>query len=622
MDKNTITGFVLIALVLIGFSYWSQPSEAERLEATRQDSIARVEKQQAESQAKQKEGTEKLAEKEAAVDSSSIFFAHKQGREESIVLNNGKVSVLLSTKGGTVNGSSVLGYKDQQKNDVGLLNKGENSLTLALAAKTENILLHELYFEAMERSDSTVTMRLTAANGGTLSIRYLLRPNSYMLDMIIESEGLGNYFAPSTKAIDLIWKDKARQQEKGYTFENRYSTLTYRTDEGDTENLSETKDDQEEPKEKVEWIAFKNQFFSAVLIAQENFQNTTLSSKQLEKGSGYLKEYEAQMQTAFDPTGQQPTQMQMYLGPNDFHELRATNKLALDNKELELHKLIDFGWPVVRLINRWFIVYLFGWLSDFGLPMGIVLLLLTLIVKALVYPATRKSYLSSARMRVLKPEVDKINAKYPKPEDALKKQQEMMALYSQYGASPMGGCLPMLIQMPFWIALFNFVPNAIELRGESFLWASDLSAYDDLIRWNKDLWLIGNHISIFCLLFTITNLGNMWVSMRQQQNSMMSPEQEQQMKMMKWMMYLMPLMFFFMFNEYSSGLCYYYFLSGLFSILIMWGLRKFTDDKKLLAQMQAYRAKHANDPKKPGGLAARLEAMQKMAEEQQRKQRK
>jgi YidC/Oxa1 family membrane protein insertase len=199
----------------------------------------------------------------------------------------------------------------------------------------------------------------------------------------------------------------------------------------------------------------------------------------------------------------------------------------------------------------------------------------------------------------------------------------MMQLYSQYGVSPMGGCLPMLIQMPIWIALFNFIPNAIELRGQSFLWANDLSAYDDLIRWGKDLWLIGNHVSIFCLLFSATNIINTMISMRQQQaNAMMSQEQQAQMKMMRWMMYLMPVFFFFMFNDYSSGLSYYYFLSGLTTILIMWGLRKFTDDKKLREQLDAYKAKHANDPKKTTGLAARLEALQKAAEEQQRKNRR
>ena len=251
--------------------------------------------------------------------------------------------------------------------------------------------------------------------------------------------------------------------------------------------------------------------------------------------------------------------------------------------------------------------------------MGLVLLLLTIIVKILVYPTTKKSYLSSAKMRVLKPQVDEIGRKYPKQEDAMKKQQEMMQLYSQYGVSPMGGCLPMLIQTPIWIALFNFVPNAIELRGEPFLWADDLSAYDDVISWGTHIWLIGDHLSIFCLLFCLTNIINTWISMRQQQNQM-SSEQAQQMKMMQYMMYAVPVMFFFMFNNYSSGLCYYYFLSGLTSILIMWVLRKRTDDAKLLAKLEAYRQQHKNDPRKTTGLAARLEALQKMQEQQTRRQ--
>ena len=245
--------------------------------------------------------------------------------------------------------------------------------------------------------------------------------------------------------------------------------------------------------------------------------------------------------------------------------------------------------------------------------MGIVLLLLTIIVKVIVYPTTRKSFMSSARMRVLKPKVDALAAKYPNKEDAMKKQQEMMGLYRQYGVSPMGGCLPMLIQMPIWIALFNFVPNAIQLRGQSFLWADDLSAYDDVLSWGTDIPLLGDHLSIFCVLFCVTNIFNTLISMRQQKNQM-SSEQAGQMKMMRWMMYLMPIMFFFMFNNYSSGLCYYYFLSGVTSILIMWFLRKTTDDKKLLAQLEAYRESHKNDPKKMSGFAARMQAVQQQQE--------
>lgn len=324
------------------------------------------------------------------------------------------------------------------------------------------------------------------------------------------------------------------------------------------------------------------------------------------------------MDCAFDPSGAEVTELNLYLGPNDFHVLKEHDNIIAADRDLELEDLVYLGWPLVRIINRWFILPLFDFLSGFGMNMGIVLLLLTLIVKAAVYPTTRKSYLSGARMRVLKPQVDALNAKYPKQEDAMKKQAEMMQLYREYGVSPMGGCLPMLMQMPIWIALFNFVPNAIELRGERFLWADDLSAYDSLLSWNTDLWLIGDHLSIFCLLFCATNIVNTWISMRQQQ-SQLSGEQAQQMKMMQYMMYFMPLMFFFMFNNYSSGLCYYYFLSGLTSILIMWFLRKTTDDKKLLARLEEYRAKHKNDSKKPGGMAARLAALQKQMEEQQKK---
>lgn len=250
--------------------------------------------------------------------------------------------------------------------------------------------------------------------------------------------------------------------------------------------------------------------------------------------------------------------------------------------------------------------------------MGVVLLLITLLLRVIVYAPTKKSYMSSAKMRVLKPKVDEITAKYPKQEDAMKRQQEMMSLYSQYGVSPMGGCLPMLIQMPIWIAMFNFVPNAIELRQQSFLWADDLSTYDSILSWDYEIWGLGNHLSLFCLLFCATNLLYSYMTMRQQRETM-SGEQAQQMKMMQWMMMLMPLFFFFMFNKYSSGLNYYYFISLLFSALTMWWLRKTTDDKKLLEKLEAnYEANKNNPNKKVSGLAARLEALQKQQEEMMR----
>ena len=620
MDKNTITGFLLIALVLIGFSWWSRPSEAQLAEMARQDSIAQVEQAKMQTEL-DKKAMEAEKAKVEVVDSASALFTAKQGTAQTITLQNKNVSVGINTLGGVVESATLKGYNNQQQQNVVLLSKDDSHLHYALAGKNENISSDEIFFQAKEQTDSTLTLAAAIGNG-ELRLKYRLQPDSYMLDFIIESEGLANMFAPSMNVIDLSWENRARQQEKGGSFENRYAALTYKIKDKGTDKLNEMKEVSKDIEKTLDWIDFKDQFFSAIIIAHQDFKNVSLASAPMEKGTGFIKQYKAKMQTQFDPSGKQPTEMQFYLGPNDFHTLKATNKLSLSDKDLELQNLVYFGWPIVKWINRFFILYLFDWLTGFGLNMGIVLLLLTLIVKALVYPATKKSYLASARMRVLKPEMDKLNAKYPKQEDAMKKQQEMMQLYSQYGVSPMGGCLPMLIQMPIWIALFNFIPNAIELRGQSFLWANDLSAYDDIIRWGKDLWLIGDHISIFCLLFSVTNIINTWISMRQQQaNAMMSQEQQAQMKMMQWMMIIMPVAFFFMFNDYSSGLSYYYFLSGLTTILIMWTLRRFTDDNKLRQQLEDYKAKHANDPKKMGGLAARLEAMQKMAEEQQKRRK-
>ena len=292
-----------------------------------------------------------------------------------------------------------------------------------------------------------------------------------------------------------------------------------------------------------------------------------------------------------------------------------------EGKDLELDELVYLGWPLFKYINRFFTIYVFDWLTSLGFSMGMVLLLITILLKIIVYPTTRKSYLSSAKMRVLKPKLDEVNAKYPNPEDSMKKQQEIMSTYSKYGVSPMGGCLPILIQMPIWIAMFNFVPNAIELRQQSFLWADDLSTYDDVISWSVNLPLIGNHLSIFCLLFCISNLLYSWLNMKMQKDSMVG-QQADQLKMMQWMMMLMPIFFFFMFNDYSSGLNYYYFISLLGSAVTFWWLRWRTDDAKLLAKLEENYKKNMNNPEKMKGLAARLEALQKQQEMQKQKYRR
>ena len=620
MDKNTITGFILIALVVIGFSWYSQPSREELEAMARQDSIAAVEKQKQEEA--ERSGAEVAATSTttpATPDSTALFFAQRNGEEQRIVLQNNKVKVGISSKGATVEDAEIIGYKSRLRDgDVLILGKEDASMRLTLPLKQENLCLADLCFNVTERTDSSVTF-VVEQEGKQVQVHYSLRPNTYMLDMNITSKGLEGLAMPSQSNLLINWKATILQQEKGRDFENRYSSLTYKRQGKGVKKLNEMKDEKKEPEEALEWIAFKNQFFSAVLISDDAMTKASLTTTQPQNNyEGWLKEYEASAQVPFDVTEQKPLHMQMYLGPNDFHILKAHSKMTAYGSEADLDELVYLGWSFFRFINRWSILYIFDWLKAMGLPMGIVLLLLTIIIKVLVYPTQKKSYMSSAKMRVLRPKLDELAKQYPNPDQAMQKQQAQMQLYSQYGVSPMGGCLPALIQMPIWVAMFNFIPNAIDLRGESFLWADDLSAYDDIIRWSTNLPLIGNHLSIFCVLFTLTNIINTWISMRQQQNQLVG-DQAQQMKIMQYMTYFMPLMFFFWFNGYSSGLSYFYFISGLISVITMWYLRWSTDDAKLLAGLEVYHEQHKNDPKKVSGLQARLEALQKMQQEQAKK---
>ncbi|MBQ7462795.1 MAG: membrane protein insertase YidC [Bacteroidaceae bacterium] len=625
MDKNTVTGFILIALVVIGFSWYSKPSREELEARARQDGIAAVQQKQEEQEAA---AVEEVVATPEAPDSTSLFFSQFSGEEQHIVLQNEKVKVGLNSKGAMVEEAEIIGYKSRRRDgDVVILGKEDASMKLTLPLKQENPCLGDLFFNVAEQTDSTVTFT-AEQEGKQVQVRYSLRPKTYMLDMDITIGGMKDLVDPRASYFILDWDARIAQQEKGASFENRYSSLTYKRQGKGVKKLSETSNEEKQPDDALEWIAFKNQFFSAVLIGSQPMSHASLSTKQLPQVrstsgqhiTNYLKEYQASVNIPFDATGNQPTHLQMYLGPNDFKVLKEHSKMTAYGNDADLDELVYLGWSFFRFINRWSILYIFDWLKATGLPMGIVLLLLTVIVKILVYPTQKKSFLSSAKMRVLRPKLDEISKQYPNRDQAMQKQQAMMQVYSQYGVSPMGGCLPMLIQMPIWLALFNFIPNAIDLRGESFLWADDLSAYDDLIRWDSDIWLIGNHLSLFCILFSATNLINTWISMRQQQNQFTS-EQAQQMKVMKWMMYIMPLMFFFMFNNYSSGLSYYYFVSGLVSIITMWYMRKTTDDKKLLAGLEAYYEQHKNDPKKVSGLQARLEALQKMQQEQAKRRK-
>ena len=557
MDKNTITGLVLIALLLVGFSFFSR------------------------------------------------FFDAMEGKESFTTIQNNLVEITFVNKGGRVYSAMLKDYNGQDGKPIVLFNGSDAEMNFNFYNKKETVQTRDYYFEVVNKTDSSITMRLAADKDSYIDFAYTLKPDSYLLGFTIQATGMAGKLA-STDYVDISWSQRARQLEKGYTYENRLAELMYKVVNDGTDNLSAAKDDEKQIEGRVDWVAFKNQFFSSVFIANQDFDKVAVKSKMEKQGTGYIKDYSAEMNTFFDPTGKQATDMYFYFGPNHYKTLKALDKGRDDKWELD--NLVYLGWPLIRWINKYITINVFDWLSGWGLSMGLVLLLLTIMVKIAVYPATWKTYMSSAKMRVLKPKIDEINKKYPKQEDAMKKQQEVMSLYSQYGVSPMGGCLPMLLQFPILMALFMFVPSAIELRQQSFLWAPDLSTYDAFITFPFHIPFLGNHLSLFCLLMTVTNILNTKFTMQQQDTGA-----QPQMAAMKWMMYLMPIMFLFVLNDYPSGLNYYYFISTLISVGTMIVLRKTTDEDKLLAILEAKK----KDPKqmKKTGFAARLEAMQKQQEQ-------
>ena len=634
MDKRSIFAYILIGLVLITYFNFSQPSaeqiqaqkelaEATRREELRKDSIVKADEAKFLSQID---------------DNSSLFYNVLKGENKNVTIQNEKVKVDISTYGGRIASVSLKDYEDQNGGNVVIFDSkdkinvteankelnGSNTINFFFKSNLadRNINTNELFFTPVNATDSSVVMRLDFKKGGRyIDFEYSLLGNSQMVNLNVTAHNMNDII--SGNEANITWKQFIRQLEPGYEFEQRFSSATYKPVDDDSDYLSQMADKSEKVEEPLKWLAYKNQFFSSIMIAGESFTDADIKSETIQKGKGLLKRCTSTMKTPFDPTGAEPTKIQFYFGPNKFDVLKESNALVINNeKDPDLQEIIYFGWPIVRWINRFFVMPLFDLLSGFGLNMGLVLILLTLIVKAVVYPFTKKSYISSAKMRALKPYIDEINAKYTKKEDALKKQQETMALYQKFGASPMGGCLPMLIQMPIFIALYNFVPNAIALRQQSFLWAHDLSSFDSLISWDTYIWPIGDHVSIFCLLFCLTQIINTYYTSKMQPSMGGSPEMEQQQKMMRWMMYVMPVMFFFIFNEYSSGLNFYYFVSTLVSVFMFIYLRRVIKEDELLKKMEAYAESNKNNPAKQANMMARFEALQeqqkKLIEERER----
>ena len=556
MDKNTWIGFGLIAVIIIGFSFFNRPSKEELAARQRaQDSIAVVRAMEQEAQllseklaaeqAQAQEGAtaqsaDALAEQVAAL--YGPFAPAAQGKEGIIVLENEKVRLGIAQRGGRIAKAELKEYKayGDSVNDLCLFEGEESQLSFTLITNNNRILSTEnLYFTvASQETDaegkSTLVMRLnTSIEDCYMDFVYTLAASDYMVDMSIQPHNMQWALAQNMSSLEMQWNQLIPQQEKGRKFEEKYAQLQYMFVGGDIEKLSEMKADRAKESARLKWIAYKDQFFSTVLIAGDGFESTQMESTPQNAMSGHIKEYKTTASLPFDITGKKNVDLKYYLGPNHYNTLKAYDKDVVSAEKLHLNELVPLGWKLVSWINKVLVIPMFDLFSSWGLHIGIVILLMTLVIKLIILPFVFASYKSSAKMRVLKPQLDEINEKYP-PEKMQERQQATMALYQKAGVSPMSGCLPMLFQFPVLMAMFWFLPTAIELRGQSLFWADDLSTYDAILSWSTPLPLLGwTHLSLFCLLMTIVNIVYTHITMQSQ-------SQGQEMKMMKWMMYLMP----------------------------------------------------------------------------------
>ena len=546
------------------------------------------------------------------------FAASLTGNEELVTLENDSLKVELSTKGGIIARAVLKGYKTYKSPDLVLFDKGDNDYSFTLSNNTQRFETKNFFFEPKKLNDSTVLMNLTLDGGAQWGLKYTLVPGSYMVRMEMVQQGMNQIIPLNINLIDLDWHQKISRHEFGKTFEERWSGICYKFagKDGDVKTTSESGNDEKDIKDKLKWVSAKNQFFSTVLITDSVFSTAKMASiatpKEAPDYEQYLKDVNIHTLVPYASDKANPASFYFYLGPNRYHLLSSYDKFS-PKEDLKLTRLIPLGWTLFRWINAGIIIPVFDWLGKFISNYGIIILVLTFLLKMVLWPLTYKSYVSQAKMRILAPDIAKINEKYPNQEDAMKKQQKTMELYRQAGASPMGGCLPMMLQMPILIAMFTFFPSCIELRGQSFLWANDLSAPDKIVEWSTNIpiisSLLGNHLSLFCLLMTGTNILYNWITSKSQASSQSMPG-------MKLMLYLMPLMFFFWFNNYASGLSYYYFIALLMTIAQTYISRAFVTEEKVRATIAANSAK----PKKKSKWMARLEEAQKQQQAMQKKQ--
>ena len=626
MDKKSITGIAIVAVLFLGFAYFNskQQEKYQRELAAyqaRQDSLAALNAPVRPAPAPDSTSLTAGAPDDAAMSmpeaeyrrrsellGDALAEAHAAEAAE-IVAENDVMKVTFSTRGGQVTDVVLKDYtryapRGERNEPIRLFDPESARFNMQFYIRNlrnqtvpVNTMDYVFRAEPVQRAGDAqrIVMRLPVADGSALVYEYTLYDSKtpsrdYLVDLRVRMENMGGLMANQT-TVGIDWSNTSYQNEKGFKNENMYTTLSYRfPGESSIEDLGMSEESKsKEVTTKINWVAFKQQFFSSVFIAGENMQNAKLAFDTAKPGSDYLKNFSARMTVPYSMQTE-GYDFAFYFGPNKYSIL----KQVVDGKNGELHleRLIPLGWGIFGWVNRWCVIPVFDFLRNYISSFGIIILILAVLIKLVISPLTYKSYISSAKMRVIKPEVDALAKKFPKQEDAMKKQQATMELYKKAGINPMGGCIPMLIQMPILIAMFRFFPTSIELREQPFLWADDLSSYDSVWNLPFSIPFYGDHVSLFALLMTVTLFVFSYFNYQQTASS------QPQMAGMKFMMvYLMPIMMLFWFNNYSSGLCYYYFLSTLISIVQTLVIRRMIDDEKIHAIMKANAAKRTNGKK-------------------------
>ena len=648
MDKKSIIGIAVVAVLFLGFAYFNSQQQKEYLEQKAAyeayvDSVAAAARAAAPVADSLASGNGVQAEVAAAEAAAAVrerqvetlgesLTAAREAEAEEFIVENDVMAVLFSTRGGQIKGVTRKDYtpygpRGKRDRKIEMMDPATARFGLSFYLKNglKNVPVNTLDYvftaqPVVGEADGakSVVMRLPVAEGAYLEYRYLIYDTEaperdYLVDFDVRLVNMAPEMANQTQ-IQIDWANTTFQNEKGFQNENMYTTLSYRfPDETSIEELGMSEGAKSKNiSTQVNWVAFKQQFFSSVFIAPDNVSYANLAFDTAAPESSLLKTFTAQMGVPYTPQTE-GYDFAFYFGPNKYSILKKIGEPG--GADIYLERLVPLGWGIFGWVNRWCVIPVFDFLRNYIGSFGIIIFILVLLVKLVISPLTYKSYVSMAKMRLVKPQIDELAKKYPKPEDAMKKQQATMELYKKAGINPMGGCIPMLIQMPILIAMFRFFPASIELREQPFLWADDLSSYDSIVNLPFSIPFYGDHVSLFALLMAVSLFGYSWFNYQQTASS------QPQMAGMKFMMvYMMPIMMLFWFNSYSSGLCYYYLLSNIFTIGQTLVIRRMVDDNKIHAIMQANAAKKSKGKKSK--FQQRYEELMRQQEAQQRAKRK